>query len=381
MKSQTPGYITFDRQRHFLDEPIKIDDYCRTTVIAEPGSTIIKAFDGPLFIAGMMTEFHNLYVQGQGDRFEGGGIEVRSGNLNRNSWVRFFDCIIEDTKDSCVKFIGDSAGYQSEMRGGTYIPFDRYETPAILLDVGENESNGNRHFTDVKTGSNIFADFGNCDNAQVTACEGGAPAMGVKSKKISFTGNRFHTVMGKDGILRPLVFKGTAHSVVGGTLNTPVTFHESLKNFKFFGPAIGDGNAVIDNCNGIADGNQIYLNTSEFLPLWNGAIGTELDPGQITARKQRQGDKLWNRYVLQVGAGTTLPAGQLEFFTDKAIANAATGSGVARLSGVLVGLTPMAAFSDYCATGIVLLKSTGGLLSGADMAPGDYFEFEVTPEI
>jgi hypothetical protein len=373
------GEIEFPVGVTNIEEPIVLPDFSRKRLKGHPGSIIRKQFHGDAIDLGKTCEIDGLQIDSYGKKYEGRGVVIRGGEIDQTSRRRITNCEIINSQGPGVEFIGDSAGYLSEISHCLIVPWNNYEIPAVKMPtLGEAETHGNRKLTRIDSLSNILCDFGDCDNAQMIGCDGGTPIFGEHCQKITMSGNRFVTVNNV-----PFQPRGIAHSMGDGTINVGggVIFGDDLHQFRFgHGVSIGSGISITDNAPGLAQGNEIYYRETPYTPTWSGNV-VDLNAVGLRGRFQRQGVRVWHKLLLEIRADTVFPGGTWYFSPYKPVADAAIGHGSAMIAGVYHDNIGVYLGFSALGTGIVPMLNGQPLDSTLGWQAGDFLMLDVWAEV
>ncbi len=289
-----------------------------------------KGFDGDLISLGKLSQLQDLYIEGDGANFTGGGVVISTGALDNISWRRIQNVDILGTEDSGLIFEGNRAGYASQVSNSRIVPYDTLTdsaTPAIKLPtLGEVESNGNRQFVNVWSYANPLIDFADSNNTILSGCQGGFPIFSSSNvAKALVVGGRLVIPTTGSSV------KGTSTVIVGNSINASgelgLTFESTLAQSEFIGNAVGSGIPITDNSTGLAGGNRIEIPETSYTPTWTGASGNPaIENGTLSGSWKRTGQSCKVNISLVVGSETTFGTGTWSFSVPYTSARYSTGS-------------------------------------------------------
>lgn len=289
-------------------------------------SIIKKRANGDIGTLGAMSTVQNLYFDLQGATYTGRCFTVDTGAVDFVSWRKWISCYFINSYSYAIEFTQELAGYSSlafdcyfTMAGAT-----PYATPAIKLPTA-NETNGNRHFIECKSGGFILIDFAGGENTNLTNCLMAPPLYSSTTQKAVITGGRI--VNRSDS--SAWTIDGSETIIVGNTIAQQLVTLSSTLDEAFI-----DGNSwadttFTDNSTGNTNDNKVYLPSFNYTPTWTGSVSNpSIGNGQLFGSYSRRGEDCRVRITLSVGSTTSFGSGYFKFTLPYAPADVVTGTAV-----------------------------------------------------
>lgn len=286
-------------------------------------SKIQKAFNGDMVSLGARSTMRDIYLEGDYANYTGRGVVVTSGSLGVNSWRQFSRVYILGTESYGIEFTGASYGYGTRIADSFIVP-GNMNTPSTVAAVKfpTETSNGNRSMINVWCFGQPIADCSGTDNATIIGCTGNYPLLSSTSKKIIIQGNR---IVASATAGQSWTIDGTDCNIVGNAI-APMTITFAATCAKLvFKNSYGSGTTIVDNSNGFTDGNDIWIQSTNYTPTWAGgspAIGN----GTLTGNVTRSGQYVEINIRMTAGSTTTFGSGAWTFSLPYTALRSSSGS-------------------------------------------------------